>query len=220
MPGIVGGMVLTEAARMLANNLAVLLDRAKRTTEAVRVYAELLELRIKQLGAEHPHVLQYAITHGKYLRSDGQIDEARGHDQPGRIDGAIGFELAAHLAEGDDAPRRDGQIADRVVALLPREHPRADCLPDVLRALDTGYTCTGAVECAEKVRKASKYGADVIKITATGGVLSNVAGGLGQQMDNSMKMFNGSEVATMLLVFMALVALADRASAWLRRALV
>jgi phosphonate transport system permease protein len=45
------------------------------------------------------------------------------------------------------------------------------------------------------------------------------AGGLGQQMDASMKMFNGSEVATMLLVFMALVALADRASALLRKAL-
>ena len=45
------------------------------------------------------------------------------------------------------------------------------------------------------------------------------AGGLGQQMDNSMKMFNGGEVATMLLVFIALVALADRASAFLRRAL-
>jgi phosphonate transport system permease protein len=45
------------------------------------------------------------------------------------------------------------------------------------------------------------------------------AGGLGQQMDTSMKMFNGSEVATMLLVFIALVALADYASAWLRRSL-
>jgi phosphonate transport system permease protein len=45
------------------------------------------------------------------------------------------------------------------------------------------------------------------------------AGGLGQQMDNSMKMFNGAEVATMLLVFMALVAVADRASAWLRHTL-
>jgi phosphonate transport system permease protein len=42
------------------------------------------------------------------------------------------------------------------------------------------------------------------------------AGGLGQQMDASMKMFNGSEVSTMLIVFMALVWLADRASAWLR----
>ncbi len=45
------------------------------------------------------------------------------------------------------------------------------------------------------------------------------AGGLGQAMDSSMKMFNGGEVATMLLVFMALVALADRVSRWLREAL-
>ena len=45
------------------------------------------------------------------------------------------------------------------------------------------------------------------------------AGGLGQQLDNSMKMFNGGEVATLLLVFVLLVALADRASVWLRRAL-
>ncbi len=45
------------------------------------------------------------------------------------------------------------------------------------------------------------------------------AGGLGQQLDSSMKMFAGGEVATMLLVFLALVALADRASALLRKAL-
>ncbi len=45
------------------------------------------------------------------------------------------------------------------------------------------------------------------------------AGGLGQQLDSSMKMFNGGEVATMLLVFVALVALADRTSGWLRRSL-
>ena len=45
------------------------------------------------------------------------------------------------------------------------------------------------------------------------------AGGLGQQMDASMKMFNGSEVATMLIVFMLLVWLADATSAWLRQEL-
>ncbi len=45
------------------------------------------------------------------------------------------------------------------------------------------------------------------------------AGGLGQQMDTSMKMFAGSEVSTMLLVFMLLVWLADLASSGLRRAL-
>lgn len=50
---------------------------------------------------------------------------------------------------------------------------------DIHDILDSGYTCTGAVECAEKVRKASRAGADVIKITATGGVLSQQGRGLG-----------------------------------------
>lgn len=45
------------------------------------------------------------------------------------------------------------------------------------------------------------------------------AGGLGQQMDTSMKMFSGGEVSTMLLVFVILVAGTDRLSAWLRKAL-
>ncbi len=45
------------------------------------------------------------------------------------------------------------------------------------------------------------------------------AGGLGQQMDGAMKMFNGAEVASMLLIFVALVALADQFSGWLRKAL-
>jgi phosphonate transport system permease protein len=43
------------------------------------------------------------------------------------------------------------------------------------------------------------------------------AGGLGQQLDSSMKMFAGGEVSTMLLVFFGLVALADRTSTWLRK---
>jgi len=45
------------------------------------------------------------------------------------------------------------------------------------------------------------------------------AGGLGQEMESSLKMLAGGEVATMLLVFFALVALADAQSAWLRKAL-
>ena len=45
------------------------------------------------------------------------------------------------------------------------------------------------------------------------------AGGLGQQMDLSMKMFAGAEVATMLIVFMLLVWLADALSAQLRKVL-
>ncbi|OBX19169.1 Xaa-Pro dipeptidase [Erythrobacter sp. QSSC1-22B] len=50
--------------------------------------------------------------------------------------------------------------------------------PEVNAVLTSGYTCTGAVECAAKVRRASQNGSDVIKITATGGVLSQQGRGL------------------------------------------
>jgi len=50
--------------------------------------------------------------------------------------------------------------------------------PEVNELLDSGFTCTGAVECAAKVRLASQNGADTIKITATGGVLSQQGRGL------------------------------------------
>ena len=45
------------------------------------------------------------------------------------------------------------------------------------------------------------------------------AGGLGQLMDQAMKMLNGGEAASILLAFMALVFAADGLSQWLRRAL-
>jgi phosphonate transport system permease protein len=45
------------------------------------------------------------------------------------------------------------------------------------------------------------------------------AGGLGQLMDQSMKMLNGGEVSTILMVFLLLVLLADALSVFLRRLL-
>lgn len=60
--------------------------------------------------------------------------------------------------------------------------------PEVNAALSGGSVCTGAVECAAKVRRASQLGSDVIKITATGGVLSQQGRGLGQHFtDEEMK---------------------------------
>ena len=50
--------------------------------------------------------------------------------------------------------------------------------PEVNAALATGTTCSGPAACADRVREWSKKGADVIKITATGGVLSQQARGL------------------------------------------
>ncbi|MFZ6723652.1 PhnE/PtxC family ABC transporter permease [Undibacterium sp. Ji49W] len=45
------------------------------------------------------------------------------------------------------------------------------------------------------------------------------AGGLGQRMDESMKMLSGAEVSTMLIVFVLLVGIADLASKLFRKAL-
>jgi len=60
--------------------------------------------------------------------------------------------------------------------------------PDVIEALEIGNTCTGPEQCARRVREASRAGADLIKITATGGVLSQQARGLGQHFtDVEMK---------------------------------
>lgn len=57
--------------------------------------------------------------------------------------------------------------------------------PEVNAALDGRNTCTGPDQCAARVREFSKAGANVIKITATGGVLSQQGRGLGQHFTDA-----------------------------------
>lgn len=56
--------------------------------------------------------------------------------------------------------------------------------PEVNAVLNAHNTCTGPEQCAARVREFSKNGADLIKITATGGVLSQQGRGLGQHFTN------------------------------------
>ncbi|MGI9344021.1 MAG: amidohydrolase family protein [Gammaproteobacteria bacterium] len=59
---------------------------------------------------------------------------------------------------------------------------------EVLEALPALGTCNGPADCRRAVRAAVKRGADVIKVTATGGVLSETATGTGQQFtDEELK---------------------------------
>lgn len=53
---------------------------------------------------------------------------------------------------------------------------------EALYPYDYTGACTGGVECALRVREAAKYGADLIKITSTGGIMSQQARGLGQHL--------------------------------------
>ena len=52
---------------------------------------------------------------------------------------------------------------------------------DVMHVLRPSSVCSGPADCSRAVREQIWKGADVIKITATGGVLSNTAAGLAQQ---------------------------------------
>jgi len=54
--------------------------------------------------------------------------------------------------------------------------------PHVLDVLRSETACSGADSCRRAVRRQIQAGADVIKITATGGVLSNTAAGVAQQL--------------------------------------
>lgn len=56
---------------------------------------------------------------------------------------------------------------------------------EALFPYDYTGACTGAVECALRVREAAKYGADLIKITTTGGIMSEQARGLGQHLSDA-----------------------------------
>ena len=56
---------------------------------------------------------------------------------------------------------------------------------EVLDAIPSTATCDGPDSCRAAVRRQVKRGADVIKITATGGVLSETAAGTGQQLTDA-----------------------------------
>jgi len=55
---------------------------------------------------------------------------------------------------------------------------------DVMHVLSPESVCSGVEDCMRAVRLQVRSGADIIKITATGGVLSNTAAGLGQQFSD------------------------------------
>jgi len=65
-------------------------------------------------------------------------------------------------------------------------HGDANGMPrDIALMLRGPGVCSGADDCARAVRERVRDGADLIKITATGGVLSNTAAGLGQQFTDA-----------------------------------
>ena len=57
--------------------------------------------------------------------------------------------------------------------------------PDIVNVMRSPSACSGPDACRRAVRRQIQAGADVIKITATGGVLSNTAAGVEQQFSDA-----------------------------------
>ncbi|NEX94898.1 amidohydrolase family protein [Caulobacter sp. 17J65-9] len=134
---------------------------------------------------------------------NGRLDEVTQSSADQAITGAAyaaktlraGFTTVADLGAENDAifALRDGIKAGKVPgprilaagsAITP-DGGHADAhgyREDILHVISSPTACSGADECRKAVRMQVKYGADVIKITATGGVLSNTKAGLGQQL--------------------------------------
>lgn len=86
-------------------------------------------------------------------------DAVRRGDVPGPRIIASGSSVSVHGGHGDTNGYRE----------------------DVMHLLSPESVCSGAEDCRRAVRLQVRAGADIIKITATGGVLSNTAAGLAQQ---------------------------------------
>lgn len=102
------------------------------------------------------------------------------------------FEIILPLKRGVESGRIAGP---RIIAAAGGITPtgghgeRQGYRPDILEAVDNSVgVCDGADDCRRAARALVKRGADLIKITATGGVLSNTAAGVGQQlMDDELE---------------------------------
>jgi imidazolonepropionase-like amidohydrolase len=89
-------------------------------------------------------------------------DAVKSGDVPGPRIIAAGSSVSIHGGHGDANGFRD----------------------DVLHLLSPESVCSGVEDCMRAVRTQVRSGADIIKINATGGVLSNTAAGLAQQFTN------------------------------------
>jgi len=89
-----------------------------------------------------------------------------------------------------DAVKRGWLQGPRVIAAgsnvaVTGGHGDVDGMNPQLLEIHTAKTiCDGPYDCRRATRRAIKFGADVIKITSTGGVLSDTDTGTGQQMAN------------------------------------
>jgi imidazolonepropionase-like amidohydrolase len=133
----------------------------------------------------------------------GRVDFVSKRSADYAFDGAVfanrtlkaGFTTVADLGGDQDAvfPLRDAIAAGkipgpRIIAAGRAITPTAGhgdvngYRPEVMAAMSRPNACNGADDCRRATRWMIQQGADIVKVTATGGVLSNTGAGLAQQL--------------------------------------
>lgn len=101
--------------------------------------------------------------------------------------GTTGFSLKRAIDEGV-IPGPRVLVSGAPLSTIGGHGDVAGFRPEVMAVLDGHNTCTGAEQCAARVRELARAGADVIKFHATGGVLSQGDRHLGQSFtDEEMR---------------------------------
>ncbi|NQY97950.1 MAG: amidohydrolase family protein [Henriciella sp.] len=143
----------------------------------------------------HVHITnEFSPTSRMKFLSDSEVDAALDGAANAKTTLLAGFTTVQDVGGPNEAvfSLRDAIRAGKVPgprirasgrAITPTGgHGDANGFSPALTAIFTGpNTCDGAEDCRRAVREAIRSGADVIKITATGGVLSNTKAGLEQQ---------------------------------------
>lgn len=145
-------------------------------------------------------------THISYETSDRDLENMMTYSDADRT--VLGYVFGIKtLAAGFTTIRNVGGFGDEIFALRdaiekglirgPRIQAAGAAITPIgghedINGLKPGVTpnrssgaCNGPVDCQRAVREMAKRGADVIKLTATGGVLSRIAAGTGQQFTDA-----------------------------------
>jgi imidazolonepropionase-like amidohydrolase len=122
----------------------------------------------------------YALQGARHARATLMAGFTTVQDLGGRGEDAI-FALRDAIARGDVLGPRIRASGQTVAVSGGHGDPRNGWSEDVALVLARSSICDGADDCRRAVREQIRKGADLIKITATGGVLSNTATGVDQQ---------------------------------------
>ncbi|WP_395645572.1 amidohydrolase family protein [Terricaulis sp.] len=191
------GRVLTEQSILVGSDGKIMsIEAGYVTREGARVVDARNRFVLPGLIDSHVHLTSELGPN--QLLEEVQLsvsDQAVRGASNARITLMAGFTTVADLGASNDAifaVRRgiaEGRIpGPRIIAAgsaITPDGGHADAqgfAPDVLQVLRSISACSGADPCARATRRQIQAGADVIKITATGGVLSNTAAGVSQQL--------------------------------------